>query len=341
MLPLWYSPIYTNGLDPEVRFPRERYRLVHEELERQRPTAGIHWRTSGPLPIEFLDPVHDGGYVRKFLDGSLEDSLVRRIGLRPWGDRLVERTLVLTGGTVEATRSALLSGGCAGNLGGGTHHAYHDFGSGYCIFNDLAVAARMAQREFDVGSILVLDLDVHQGDGTAALFEDDPSVTTVSFHCASNFPFRKMRSDHDVGLPDGMGDRDYLERLESFLDRKLEGLRPELVLYQAGVDVLSSDRLGRLALSREGVKKRNEIVFDWVADRGLPLVLTMGGGYAEPLEDSVRAHADLFRGAAERFGGPLTSSTERVGPERARSPRGRRGNSRPGSDPRCDESLRT
>lgn len=298
MLPIWYSPIYTDGLDPSARFPRDRYRLVREALSDLEVSGRISFESCERLDPDVLSLAHDENYIRGFLEGTLEDAMVRRIGLRPWTPVIVERTLVLTGGTVEATRRAIEEKGISANLGGGTHHAYRDFGSGYCIFNDLAIAARIAQRDHGIGRVAVIDLDVHQGDGTAAIFEDDPSVITVSFHCQKNFPFRKMQSDFDVPLDEGIGDADYLAKLEAFLAREIEPLDLDLIFFQAGVDALETDRLGHLSLTQSGMKRRNEIVFQLAKSKGVPLVITMGGGYGEPIETSVSAHADLFRQAA-------------------------------------------
>lgn len=298
MLPIWYSPIYTDGLDPEARFPRDRYRLVREALADRCEAGEIEFREPEAMDPEDLALVHDPNYIERFLAGTLEDSIVRRIGLRPWTPEIVQRTLILTGGTIEATKWALVERSVAANLGGGTHHAYHDFGSGYCIFNDLAVAAKIAQRDLQVGPVTILDLDVHQGDGTAALFENDDSVTTVSFHCEKNFPFRKMRSDYDISLEEGVGDELYLATLERFLHEVLASAKIDLLFFQAGVDGLGTDRLGHLSMTQEGMKRRNEMVFRFAASRSLPLVVTMGGGYGDPIETSVAAHADLFQGAA-------------------------------------------
>ncbi len=298
MLPIWYSPIYTDGLDPEARFPRERYRLVREALSSSVEDGRIRWAEPDRLPVDELLLAHDRSYRDAFLDGSLSEEKKRRIGLRPWTEVIVERTLQLTQGTVLATRHVCEHGGIAANLGGGTHHAYRDFGSGYCIFNDLAVAARIAQRDYGVGRVLILDLDVHQGDGTAALFEDDLSVETVSFHCGKNFPFRKMTSDLDVIFAEETGDVEYLARLGKFLEEQASQTRPDLILYQAGVDTLKTDRLGHLAMTQEGIRRRNEMVYRFAATAEIPLVVTMGGGYGEPIATSVSAHADVFIQAA-------------------------------------------
>lgn len=296
MYHLWYSDIYTDGLDPKSTFPRERYREVHARLM---GCNRVTFHVPTPLAVGDIKLAHEPSYVDAFLAGELDAKAVRRIGLKPWTDTIADRTLILTHGTVSATRHVLENGGFAGNLGGGTHHAYYDFGSGYCIFNDLAISALIARRDYGIRRVLILDLDVHQGDGTAAIFEKDPDIRTVSFHCGKNFPFRKMSSDLDVEFDPGTGDEEYLRTLESFLERDLAVFDPELILYQAGVDGLAADRLGHLSLTREGLQSRNELVFSVARQRERPLVVTMGGGYGEPLTCSVEAHADLFLQAAQ------------------------------------------
>ncbi len=299
MLQLWHDPIYTAGIHPEARFPRERYDLVRAGLSGLDCSHRIQFREpDGPLPLVDLAQVHCANYVDRFLSGSLPADVRRRIGLEPWIEAIVERTLILTHGTVSATRWSIENREVAGNLGGGTHHAYRDFGSGYCIFNDLAVSARIAQRDYGCRRILILDLDVHQGDGTAALFEGDQSVRTVSFHCIDNFPDHKTRSDLDVAFPKEAGDDEYLKALERVLSEESSRELPDVVLFQAGVDSLSTDRLGHLSLTQAGLRRRNDLVLSFAENYSLPLVVTMGGGYGEPLETSVRAHVDLFRQAA-------------------------------------------
>ena len=220
MLSLWYSTIYTDGLDPASHFPRERYKLVRDGLETARETGVLQFHEPSPLATEELLLAHDSKYVNAFLSGSLNKEAKRRIGLRPWTDDIVKRTLILANGTIEATRHILNHGGISGNVGGGTHHAYRAFGSGYCIFNDLALAARIAQRDFGINNVLILDLDVHQGDGTAAIFESDPTVRTVSLHCVKNFPSRKMHSDLDVPFEPETKDEEYLNTLDSVLNKE-------------------------------------------------------------------------------------------------------------------------
>ena len=250
-----------------------------------------------PLAIERAELLwaHDEGYVDRFLTGMLSDKEMRQIGLRPWTDQMVRRTQVLLGGTLGATKHAFRYG-IAGHLAGGTHHAHHDYGSGYCIFNDLAVSARWLQRK-GVSRILMLDLDVHQGDGTATIFANDPQVYTLSIHCAKNFPFRKQQSDMDIALKQGTEDREYLEVL-TIIPQVIESFRPQFVFFQGGVDGLKEDKLGKWNLTRAGLQKRNRLVYQLLSEQSIPVVITMGGGYAEPLTCSVDAHTDLFLQAA-------------------------------------------
>jgi acetoin utilization deacetylase AcuC-like enzyme len=209
---------------------------------------------------------------------------------------MVMRSLGSVGSTLGAVEAAL-EDGVSGSLAGGTHHAYRDFGSGYCVFNDLAVAARRLLDRGSVERVLVFDVDVHQGDGTAAIFAEDPRVFTCSLHGEKNFPSRKQTSDLDVPLPDGTGDDEYLRALDAALDESLERARPELVLYQGGVDVLAVDHLGRLELTAEGVAERDRRALARFRGAGLPVALTLGGGYADPIDASVEAYAGTYRAA--------------------------------------------
>lgn len=294
MLSLYYDPVYTEGLAPSVRFPRERYRLLAERLQHY---PSIHMQAPRRATREEILRAHDDSYVDQFLAGTLPPDAIRRIGLRPWTPSIVERTLRITGGSLQALEEALLTGSITGNMAGGTHHAYYDCGSGYCIFNDLAICAVTALQTASIHKVLILDLDVHQGDGTAAILAGQPDSFTCSIHCESNFPFRKQQSDLDVHLADDTDDRTYL----SCLDRTLEKIRPQdydLILYQAGVDPLSADALGKLALTREGLNQRNQRVFAYNQAHGIPIVIFMGGGYANPIVASVDAFEDLFTAAA-------------------------------------------
>ena len=228
--------------------------------------------------------------------GRAEDSVIR-LGF-PWSAELVLRSRSSAGGTLAAAFAAL-EDGAAGNLAGGTHHAFADHGEGYCTFNDHAIAIRTLQNEGRIRRAAVIDLDVHQGNGTAAIFAGDPDVFTFSMHGAKNFPFRKQRSSLDVELADGCGDREYLETLEQYLPAAIAGA--DIVFYQGGVDPLAEDTLGRLSLTHEGLRARDRIVFQAVRDRTVPIVLTLGGGYARPIDLSALAHAGTYREARAVF----------------------------------------
>ena len=297
---LFYDCVYSDGLSPEARFPGQRYRLVREELTRRGLERTARFIDSPLCSVDDLLTVHAPDYVDAFIEGRLDERMVRRIGLRPWTDRIRERTLKILGATVAATHTLFTEPvDFAGNLAGGTHHAFRDRGAGYCVFNDIAVAARVAQRDHGITRILIVDLDVHQGDGTAAIFDGDPTVFTFSLHCAENFPLRKETSDLDVALPSGSTDETYLAALADVLPGLFDDHRPELVIFQAGVDPLKADHLGRLELSRAGLHRRNKMVYALVGQYRIPTLILMGGGYARPIERTVEALADVFEQAVE------------------------------------------
>ncbi len=295
--PLWYHPLYTDGIHPEARFPRDRYARLLNRLESKAPIGAIKIHEPKAVQSELLHLAHDQTYVIRFLNGEMSASEERRIGLRPWTSDMIERTLRLMGGAVEATEHAVLHGGLAGNMAGGTHHAHREFGSGYCVFNDLAVCALHAITSLGVGRVAVLDLDVHQGDGTASILAGEQRVLTVSAHCATNFPFRKAVSDHDIELEPGSNDAAYLQATQHAIDLCLD-FQPDLLLFQAGVDGLEADALGKLSVSREGMQQRNALVFDATAATDMPTVVFMGGGYAKPIDATLDAFEDLFLSAA-------------------------------------------
>jgi acetoin utilization deacetylase AcuC-like enzyme len=290
---IFYCDHHEFPLPPGHKFPQRKYRLLRERLQ----------NTLQLTPSPIADPAaialaHDPEYVRRFLDGTLDAAVLRRIGF-PWSEGLVRRTLASVGGTLAATGQALRYG-WGGTLAGGTHHAFHAEGSGFCVFNDIAVAVQWLRTQ-DVKRFTVLDLDVHQGDGTAEIFAGDPDVLTISMHGRNNFPFRKRKSDIDVDLPDATGDEDYLRLLDDLLPRAFER-EPDVLFYQSGVDGLATDRLGRLSLTLEGLAERDRRVFQAVRKYGAPLVLTLGGGYSEPIEATVEAHATTFLTAANLLG---------------------------------------
>ena len=274
-----------------------KFRLLYELLLRDRITSEDFVFQPELPPQAWLELVHDRDYIRAYCQGTLDAKAQRRIGL-PWSAALAERTRLAVGGTVLTAKLAL-SYGVACNTAGGTHHAFPDYGSGFCIFNDLAVAARVLLHLGLVARLLVVDLDVHQGDGTAFIFRDDPAVFTFSMHCADNFPSRKQQSDLDIGLPQGLDDDGYLQMLAQTLPELLDLVRPDLVLFDAGVDVHVEDRLGKLALSDRGLYRRDRLVLSACAEGGYPVAGTIGGGYAADLNALARRHAYLHRAALD------------------------------------------
>lgn len=244
---------------------------------------------------EQLRLCHSADYIDRVKNGTLSEAEVRRIGF-PWSPKMVERSRRSTGATIAASRAALTDGVSA-NLAGGTHHAFADAGEGYCVFNDAAVAIRTLQSESLIERAVVIDLDVHQGNGTAAILAGDPSAITLSIHGVKNFPLRKMPSDLDVALPDGTDDRDYLLALQAAL-RQIQHFGPfDLAIYLAGADPFENDRLGRLSLSYEGLRQRDEAVLNWCDTQKLPVAIAMAGGYAGEIEEIVKIHAATLRAA--------------------------------------------
>ena len=288
---LFYCDHHEIPLPAGHKFPIRKYALLRAMIEQ----AGyFRLEPAPPASPETIALAHYPAYVEKFVNGTLDPQAMRRIGF-PWSEGLVRRTLASAGGTLAATEDALTTG-FGGTLAGGTHHAFRTEGSGFCVFNDVAIAI----HKFRPQRAAIVDLDVHQGDGTAHFFEHDPNVLTLSIHGANNFPFRKQRSKIDVEFPDKTGDDEYLRALDQVLPRVWD-FRPSIVFYLSGVDALETDVLGRLALTREGLKERDRRVIAGVHSRGLPLVVTLGGGYSNPIERTVEAHANTFRIAAEVF----------------------------------------
>jgi len=292
---LFYCDHYEIPLPPGHKFPISKYGLIRGLLA----SDGFFQFECAPMADpEVIQLAHDPGYVQQFLNGTLPESVVRRIGF-PWSEGLVQRTLASVGGTLGATRDALARG-WGGNLAGGTHHAFSSEGSGFCVFNDIAIAVRWARSERNIARAAILDLDVHQGDGTAQIFQDDPTVLTVSFHARSNFPFRKQQSKIDVDLEDSTGDREYLDALDMVLPQVF-AFEPDILFYQSGVDGLASDTLGRLALTHAGLRERDRRVMAAAHAHGVPFVVTLGGGYSKPIQLTAEAHANTFRTASEIF----------------------------------------
>ena len=308
-MPLYYHHLYTDGIHPEARFPRDRYRAIRERLEARSIDLRIATAPLGQRSDILL--AHDEDYVNRFLDGNMSIAERRRIGLRPWTPMLIPRTLRIVGGAVQALTDAAESGGFAANMAGGTHHAHHAWGSGYCVFNDIAICARIAHRRMDFERVLVVDLDVHQGDGTASILLNDSQIDTLSVHCAENFPFRKTTSTWDIPIPQGSGDREYLAAVEHGLDLGF-AKKPSLILFQAGVDALEADALGRLGVSRMAMRKRNQLVFEFCQAHRIPCVVFMGGGYSSPIDDTVDAFVDLFQQAAAAHSRAISARIDKV-----------------------------
>lgn len=288
-------------------YPMDKYRLVPERLLAEGILTSEEIVEPQPIALEDILRVHTPEYVHAFLNGTLERKALLRLGL-PWSRQLVHRAFAVIGGTLGAARAALRDG-IATNLAGGTHHAFADHGEGYCIFNDLVIVLRRLRAEGCIGRALVLDLDVHQGNGTAALCQADPDIFTFSMHAANNYPAHKEHSSWDIALPDGTTDEQYLGRLEESLPVLLERARPDLILYQAGVDVLQGDRFGKLALSMAGVGERDRITCSFARQAGIPLAVTLGGGYARDINRIVAAHCQTIR-AAQTTGSYLGVSVE-------------------------------
>lgn len=273
-----------------------KYGLLRERLARELPQVALQEApraSDGELAL-----VHQPAYIASLADGTISPAAMREIGF-PWSTAMVERSRRSAGATVAAARMALREG-VAANLAGGTHHAYADKGGGFCVFNDAAVAARLMQAEMGRRQrtpvhVAIIDLDVHQGNGTAHIFRQDDSVFTLSLHGEKNFPFRKEKSDLDVALPDGCGDEPYLQALEAALDELQHRFEPDLVIYLAGADPFAGDRLGRLKLSHDGLEARDRCVFDWCWQRRIPLAFAMAGGYGVKIEETVQVQLNTYQ----------------------------------------------
>jgi acetoin utilization deacetylase AcuC-like enzyme len=299
-LPVVHHPDYVAPLRPGHQFPMSKYGYLRAGLERRGIMAPGTWLAPAPAPAAQLGLVHDRAYVDRALDLALGEDEVRRIGL-PKTAQVVRRARLAAAGTTLAARLAL-DRGIACNAAGGSHHAGPEGGAGYCVFNDVAVAAATLLAEGTVARVMVIDADVHQGDGTARSFADEPRVFTLSVHAARNFPARKAASDLDVGLPDGTMDGAYLRALDGAVEAAFAAFAPDLVFYNAGVDVHLSDRLGRLALSDAGLRARDRLALTAARGRGIPVVGVLGGGYADDPAVVAERHATLFEEAAALAG---------------------------------------
>jgi acetoin utilization deacetylase AcuC-like enzyme len=297
---VFYATQFVLPLPAGHRFPMAKYQLLRDRLAAERPE--IRLQQALPASDGELALVHSPAYIKSISDGSISPQAMREIGF-PWSEAMAERARRSVGATIHACRAAFHEG-VAANIAGGTHHSSSDKGGGFCVFNDAAVAARLMQAERARQrarplQVAVIDLDVHQGNGTARIFRTDPTVFTLSLHGQKNFPFRKEAGDLDVELPDGCRDEDYLQALEQALADLERRFDPGLVIYLAGADPHEGDRLGRLKLTWDGLEARDRRVFDWAFQRRVPLAFAMAGGYGLRIEDTVQAQLNTFRVAAQ------------------------------------------
>lgn len=296
-LPIIYHPDYVAPLPAGHRFPMQKFQLLYEKLLADGVAIPSQFHSPTLPPRTWIELVHEVNYVQAYCEGTLDAKAQRRIGL-PWTPALVHRTCTAVGGTILTAKLAF-SQGLACNTAGGTHHAFPSFGSGFCIFNDLAIATRVLQSLGLVKTVLIIDLDVHQGDGTAVIFQNDASVFTFSMHCEVNFPATKQSSDLDVPLPVGMEDEDYLQTLAKYLPDLLAEVKPDLVFYDAGVDPHQGDKLGKLALTDTGLFRREMQVLSTCVAAGYPVACVIGGGYADEMNELVYRHSLLHRAASQ------------------------------------------
>jgi acetoin utilization deacetylase AcuC-like enzyme len=319
----FYTDRFVLPLPEGHRFPMIKYARVRERCLAEGILHPAELAEPPAASWEELALVHDSAYLARVREGVLEAAEQRRIGF-PWSPEMVERSRRSVGATIAAARVALGDArgrgwGVAVNLAGGTHHAHAAHGEGFCVFNDAAVATRVLQHGGEVRSVAILDLDVHQGNGTAAIFATDPAVFTLSIHGARNFPFRKTRSSLDVELPDRAGDEAFLAAVETYVPPILRDFRPELAIYLAGADPYHDDRFGRLAVSKEGLAQRDRTVLELCREAGVPVAVAMAGGYARDTEDTVDIHVRTVRIAAElatRHAAPLQAPVGSRGPTR-------------------------
>lgn len=297
---LFYSPNYYADIGEDHIFPIKKFKLARDILLREGTLLPTEIFEPKPAEIEDVKLIHTEDYVTRLINGTLTKSEVRRLGL-PWSESLVRRSFLAVSGTINAGKSALKNK-VSSNLAGGTHHAFADRGEGFCVLNDVAIAIRVLQRDSDAQRFLIIDCDVHQGNGTAFIFKDDEEVFTFSMHGAKNFPLHKEISNLDIELADGTGDAEYHEILTEALHRII-GHNPDLIFYLGGADPYEKDKLGRLSLTMEGLMKRDKIVLDFAKAEDVPIVTVMSGGYAKDINDTVEIHCNTIRAVKKVFYG--------------------------------------
>lgn len=300
MLKIAFHPTFELKLPPKHRFPMAKYGLLPQQLLYEGTVEEEHFFQPETPDHEAFLRIHQSDYYFDFINLSLDQKAERKIGF-PLTEDLVKRERLIADGTMKASEYAL-DNGIGMTISGGTHHAFTDHGEGFCMLNDQAIAARHLQDIKGIKKILIIDLDVHQGNGTAEIFQEDDSVFTFSMHGKNNYPFKKESSDLDIELEDHTGDEHYLKTLRETLPLLLEKTKPDFIFYQSGVDILATDKLGRLNCSIAGCKARDRFVLKTIAKRGIPLEISMGGGYSSEIKHIVEAHANTFRIAEEIFG---------------------------------------
>ena len=297
MIKVAWNPIYIHPLPDNHRFPMEKYDLLPKQLLHEGTLLEENFFSPTKIDLEDVFAIHDKTYWEKLSGLQLNRQEQLRSGF-PHSEGLIQRELVITGGSVQAAKFAI-ENGVAFNIAGGTHHAYADRAEGFCLLNDQAIASSYLLRNNMAAKILIVDLDVHQGNGTAKIFENEPRVFTFSMHGEHNYPLRKEKSDVDVGLPDGISGSDYLTLLNQHLPGLLEKVKPDFIFYLSGVDILETDKLGRLGVSIEDCKKRDEKVFTLARENNIPVMASMGGGYSKEIKYIVEAHANTYRVAKD------------------------------------------
>jgi acetoin utilization deacetylase AcuC-like enzyme len=295
---IFYSPYYYADIGEGHVFPIKKFELVRDKLLAEGTLRKEEISEPEPAAVEDVLLVHTEDYVTRLINGELTAKEIRRLGL-PWSKSLVRRSFLATSGTINAARHALLNN-VSSNLAGGTHHSFPDRGEGFCVLNDVAVAIRVLQKENLAEKFLIIDCDVHQGNGTAFIFQDDSRVFTFSMHGAKNYPLHKERSTLDLELPDGAGDAEFLETLHEALPRVFLH-NPDIVFYLGGADPFEKDKLGRLKLTKEGLRRRDETVLEYARERETPIVTTMSGGYALDINDTVEIHSNTIRAVKKVF----------------------------------------
>lgn len=299
MLKIAYDPIYAHPLPEGHRFPMLKYELIPAQLLHEGVITAENIFSPKPISEEKILWTHDANYWRQLRDLTLPPKEQRRIGF-PLSAQLVEREIRIAQGTIDGCHFAF-ENGIAFNVAGGTHHAGSNWGEGFCMLNDQAIAANYLLKEALAKSVLIVDLDVHQGNGTAEIFGHQPKVFTFSMHGANNFPYRKERSDLDIPLPDGIGDETYFSLLKEALPKLIDQQKPDFIFYLAGVDVLLTDKLGKLALTKSGCKERDIFVLNLCHKNGIPVQVSMGGGYSPNIKDIVDAHCNTYKSALELY----------------------------------------